>query len=94
MQAVFAFAQQRTDPIIVKIIEPPSGISGLSDVLLGALGLTGVIVLAALVLGVICAGLIYVIHSRQTSEQPPPPLTPAARPPRPATGTTDISEPR
>ena len=60
--------QPKTDPMIVRIIEPPSDVSGLGEVLLGALGLTGVIVLAAVFFGVICAGLIYFVHSRQASD--------------------------
>ena len=60
--------QPKTDPLIVKIIDPPSDVSGLGEVLLGALGLTGVIVLAAVLFGVICAGLIYFVHSRQASD--------------------------
>ena len=62
------FQTPPSSPIIVKIIEPPSDVSGLGEVLLGALGLTGVIVLAAVLFGVICAGLIYFVHSRQTSD--------------------------
>ena len=65
----FLAAQPRTDPIIVKIIEPPSDVSGLADVLLGALGLTGVIVVAAVLCGIVCAGLMYFVHSRQASDE-------------------------
>jgi hypothetical protein len=64
----FLAAQPRTDPIIVKIIEPPSDVSGLADVLLGALGLTGVIVAAAVLCGFVFAGLIYFVHSRQAPD--------------------------
>jgi ABC-type Fe3+-siderophore transport system permease subunit len=60
--------QPKTDPMIVRIIEPPSDVSGLGEVLLGALGLTGAIVLAAMLFGVICAVLIYFVHSRQASD--------------------------
>ncbi len=38
------------DPIIVKIVEP-SELSGLADVLLGAIGLTGVLALLAITRG-------------------------------------------
>ena len=38
-------------PIIVKIVETPHDPTGISGVLIGALGLTGVIVLAAVVFG-------------------------------------------
>ena len=42
------------NPVIVKIVETPkdtTGLTQLRDVLIGSLGLTGAIVLAALVLG-------------------------------------------
>ena len=56
-------------PIIVKIIqpEPKSELSTLSDVLLGSLGLTGVIVLAAVVLGAVMGGVMFWVRSRSSS---------------------------
>ena len=53
-------------PIIVKIIPPEqkSELSGLADVLLGSLGLTGVIVLAAVLMGALMAGVMFWIRSR------------------------------
>lgn len=63
-------AAPRTDPIIVKIVEPESDLAGLGEVLLGALGITGVIVLAALVFGVIVAGALFWIRSRQSADEP------------------------
>jgi hypothetical protein len=57
---------QPSSPIIVKIIEPAkSELSGLSDVLIGSLGLTGVITLAALLMGVLLAGIMFWVRSRQ-----------------------------
>jgi len=53
--------QPPASPVIVKIISPPrdtSGLATLRDVLIGSLGLTGTIVLAAIVLG---AGLAVVM---------------------------------
>ena len=61
--------QPANDPIIVKIIEPPSDISTLGDVLLGALGITGVIVLGALVFGVVLAGVMFLVRNRSSSDQ-------------------------
>jgi hypothetical protein len=46
-------------PIIVKIVETPHDPTGLSGVLIGALGLTGFIVLCAVVLGVAFAGGLF-----------------------------------
>jgi hypothetical protein len=56
-------------PIIVTIPQDPakSELSGLSDVLLGSLGLTGVIVLAAVLLGVLMAVVMFWVRSRDSS---------------------------
>jgi hypothetical protein len=66
MPMVRDFQSQPSSPIIVKIIQPEqkSDLQGLSDVLLGSLGLTGLITLAALLLGVALAGLMFWIRSR------------------------------
>jgi hypothetical protein len=50
-------------PIIVRIIQPAhDATTGLRDVLVGAFGLTGVIVLFAIVAGVILAGLMFFVR--------------------------------
>ena len=59
-------ARDLPDPIIVKLIEPPGDPTGLSEVLIGALGLTGVIVVIALVSSIILAGLLFWFRSRST----------------------------
>ena len=66
MPTVRDFQSQPSSPIIVKIIQPDqkSDLQGLSDVLLGSLGLTGLITLAALLLGVALAGVMFWIRSR------------------------------
>ena len=51
-------------PIIVKIIQPPGDPTGLADVLIGSLGLTGVILAIALLFGVVMAGVLFWIRSR------------------------------
>jgi hypothetical protein len=50
-------------PIIVRIVEPPKP-SRLVDVVVGSLGLTGAIVLVAVIGGFILAGLLFWIRSR------------------------------
>ena len=55
-------------PIIVKLIDPPKDPTGLADVLLGALGLTGVIILIAVVLGLAMAAVMFWIRSRSARE--------------------------
>ena len=51
-------------PVIVKLIDPPPQISGLAGVLIGSLGLTGFIVLLALVSGAVFAGVLFWYRSR------------------------------
>jgi hypothetical protein len=53
-------------PIIVSIPpdKPKSELSGLADVLIGSLGLTGVIVIAAVLMGAIMAALMFWVRSR------------------------------
>ena len=46
------------NPIIVKVIEAPTQETTIVDVLLGSLGLTTVLILAALVLGAVLGGLL------------------------------------
>jgi hypothetical protein len=57
-----------SDPFMIKIVQPPSDIEGLGDVLLGALGITGVIVVAALVAGVLFAGAMFLFRRYRSSE--------------------------
>ena len=56
---------QPNKPIVVKIIDSPNTeLKGLSDVLLGSLGLTGVLVLGALLAAVIFGSVLFWIRSR------------------------------
>jgi hypothetical protein len=59
---MFAVQQQPTDGFMVKLIQPPSDVEGLADVLLGSLGLTGILVLSAVVLAVVFAGGLYLFR--------------------------------
>jgi hypothetical protein len=55
------------NPVIVKIIETPkdtTGLTQLRDVLIGSLGLTGAIVLAAVVLGAALAAVMFLVRRR------------------------------
>jgi hypothetical protein len=54
--------QQTASPVIVKLVEPAE--KGLADVLLGSLGLSGAIALAALVLGLVLAAVMFWMRSR------------------------------
>lgn len=51
-------------PMIVRVITPPHDPTGISDVIIGAIGLTGFIVLLAIVLGVVMAGIMFWMRSR------------------------------
>jgi hypothetical protein len=59
---MLALQQQPTDGFMVKLIQPPSDVEGLADVLLGSLGLTGVLVLSAVVLAFLFAGGLYLFR--------------------------------
>ena len=51
-------------PIIVRVIGPPTDSATLGDILLRALGLTGVITLVALLLGIVLGGLFILVRIR------------------------------
>ena len=51
-------------PIIVKLIEPNNDPIGLADVVIGALGLSGVMAVCAILLGVLLAGVLFLVRSR------------------------------
>ena len=56
-------------PVIVRIIETPkdtTGLTQLRDVLIGSIGLTGAIVLAAILFGAVIAGVMFWARRRQT----------------------------
>jgi hypothetical protein len=53
---------QSADPIIVKIVEPKP--TGWAEVLIGALGLTGAIILLAVLVGLGFAGVLFWLRSR------------------------------
>jgi hypothetical protein len=51
--------QQDPPPVMVKILPKSGDPTGLSDVLIGALGLTGVLILGALILAVLFAAVLF-----------------------------------
>ena len=50
---------QQTAPIVVRVIEEPVKSTGVADILIGALGLTGVMLLAALLLGALLGAILF-----------------------------------
>jgi hypothetical protein len=59
----FSSAQRGQQPIIVKIIEPKE--DSLYDVLFGALGLTGAMVVIAVLAAVVFGGVLFWVRSRE-----------------------------
>ena len=49
---------QASQPVIVRVVEPAVESTTVADILVGALGLTGVMLMAALLLGGILGGLL------------------------------------
>jgi hypothetical protein len=65
---------QNPGPVIVKIISPPkdeTGLSQLRDVLVGSLGLTGAMVLIALLLGAVLAVAMFWWRHRAADDSMP-----------------------
>ena len=52
---------QPSNPIVVRVVEEPVESTGISDILVGALGLTGVLLLAALLLGAALGGILIAV---------------------------------
>jgi hypothetical protein len=57
---------QSAQPIIVRVLDEPVKSTGVGDIILGALGLTGVMLLAALLLGALLGGLLIWIKKVRT----------------------------
>jgi len=63
VESVRSLLQTSSNPIIVKIVEPKK--DGLAEVLIGALGLTGVLVLGAVVAALVFGGVLFWMRSRK-----------------------------
>jgi Na+/H+-translocating membrane pyrophosphatase len=61
MDLILAALQPAT-PVIVKIVEPEP--RDWTDLIYGAFGLAGIMFLAAIVLGIVVAGVMFAIRSR------------------------------
>ena len=55
----------QSQQIVVKLVNPKKDPTGLADVLLQSLGLTGAMVLVAVVAGIVMAGLLFFWRSRK-----------------------------
>lgn len=56
---MLASQQQPAEGFVVKIMPPPSDVEGLADVLIGSIGLTGVLIVSAVVLALFFAGGLF-----------------------------------
>lgn len=54
------------EPVTVRIVEPHRDPTGLADLLIRSLGLTGVLALVALLAGVVLAVVLFTIRSRSS----------------------------
>jgi hypothetical protein len=52
---------QASEPILVRVIEEPVETTGVADILIGAFGLTGVMLATALLLGALLGGVLILI---------------------------------
>jgi hypothetical protein len=59
------FELQTPTPIIVKLIEPSKAPTGIADVILGAIGLSGAIALVAVLFGALLASVMFWVRRRQ-----------------------------
>jgi hypothetical protein len=62
------FARQQsqpTGPVIVKIVEPKRDPTGLADLLIGALGLTGILTLVAVIAAAVFGAVLFWMRSRK-----------------------------
>jgi hypothetical protein len=68
------FAFQPATPIIVRVAEQPVESTGVGDILIGALGLTGVLLLAAVILGAVLGGVLIgfkLLRAKLDLDRPP-----------------------
>jgi uncharacterized membrane protein YqhA len=71
---------QSAQPIVVRVLDEPVKSTGVGDIIVGALGLTGVMLLAALLLGALLGGLlIWIKKLRSKYDLEPKPDTEALR---------------
>jgi hypothetical protein len=66
---MFQVPAEPASPIIVKVIEPPT--ESLADVVMGAIGLSGLLTLVAVILGLVLGVGFIAIRRRQRQHQSP-----------------------
>jgi ABC-type phosphate transport system permease subunit len=63
--ALLRLASTQSQPVIVKLVEPKTDPTGLSDIIIGSLGLAGVVALVTVALGAVIAGVLFYVRSRR-----------------------------
>ena len=61
---------QPITPIIIKVVPTPTPEVGVVDILVGSLGLTGLIAVASIVVGLLVGGLLIAYSRRRLDRQP------------------------
>lgn len=61
--------QPGSSPVMVKVIETPAESTTVSDVLIGAFGLTGVLLILALLLGLVMGGVLIVVKRMRAPDR-------------------------
>lgn len=70
--------QEKPDAFIVTIIKPPPKETTAADVIVGALGAAGALILLALIMGALIGGILVAWHRfRPRAWRPMPPVTPS-----------------
>jgi hypothetical protein len=62
--ALSRLAWIQSQPVIVKLVEPKTDPTGLSDIIIGSLGLAGALALVTLALGAVIAAVLFFARSR------------------------------
>ena len=78
---------QSAQPIVVRVVEEPVQSTGVSDILIGALELTGVMLLAALLLGLVLGGILISIKKLRAKYDLGPEANPDAMRVTPSSST-------
>jgi hypothetical protein len=63
---------QATQPVMVRVVEPTVESTTIADIVVGALGLTGAMLLAALLLGALLGGVLIGVKKLRARYDPEP----------------------
>ncbi len=86
LTVLFAQATQPMTPVIVRMVDQPTKEIGIGDILMGSVGITGIFLIGAAVLGFALGGLLILFRRWQASrdtESPANETFQLTQPPRP-----------